>query len=101
MLIAFVAISLVVSSIMIGVIIFKEKVSGFLWTAIAFITLSSILLTFGGADSLWPMAVSKVLTVMQPEQSAPAVSRILSSPQGFMTMSYFRPIWTRASVIES
>lgn len=36
---------------MIGVIIFKEKVSGFLWTAIAFITLSSILLTFGGADS--------------------------------------------------
>ena len=51
MLIAFVAISLVVSSIMIGVIIFKEKVSGFLWTAIAFITLSSILLTFGGADS--------------------------------------------------
>ena len=41
----------IVATTVIALIIFKEKVSGFLWTAIAFITLSSILLTFGGADS--------------------------------------------------
>lgn len=41
----------IVATTVIALLIFKEKVSRRLWIAIAFITLSSIILTFGGAGS--------------------------------------------------
>ena len=41
----------IVATTLIALLIFKEKVSGKLWTAIGFITLSSIILSFGGRDS--------------------------------------------------
>lgn len=41
----------IVATTVIALLIFKESVSRRLWIAIAFITLSSIILTFGGAGS--------------------------------------------------
>ncbi|MDE6133147.1 MAG: DMT family transporter [Oscillospiraceae bacterium] len=41
----------IVATTVIALVIFKEKVSGKLWTAIGLITLSSIILSFGGSDS--------------------------------------------------
>ena len=41
----------IVATTVIALLIFKESVSHRLWIAIAFITLSSIILTFGGAGS--------------------------------------------------
>lgn len=41
----------IVATTVIALLIFKESVSRWLWIAIAFITLSSIILTFGGAGS--------------------------------------------------
>lgn len=42
----------IVATALIALLIFKEKVSGKLWTAIAFITVSSIILSFDGIGSL-------------------------------------------------
>ena len=42
----------IVATTLIALLIFKEKVSGKLWTAIAFITVSSIILSFDGIGSL-------------------------------------------------
>ncbi len=42
----------IVATTVIALLIFKEKVSGKLWIAIVFIIISSIILTFEGADSL-------------------------------------------------
>lgn len=41
----------IVATTVIALCIFKEKVSGRLWLAIGFITLSSIILSFGGSES--------------------------------------------------
>ena len=41
----------IVATTVIALVIFKEKVSGKLWAAIGLITLSSIILSFGGSDS--------------------------------------------------
>lgn len=42
----------IVATTIIAMLIFKEKVSGKLWAAIALITLSSVILSFGGRGSL-------------------------------------------------
>lgn len=42
----------IVATTVIALLIFKEKVSGKLWIAIGFITLSSVILSFGGYGSL-------------------------------------------------
>lgn len=41
----------IVATTLIALLLFKEKVSGKLWTAIGLITLSSIILSFGGRES--------------------------------------------------
>lgn len=41
----------IVATTVIALLLFNEKVSGKLWTAVALITLSSMLLSFGGSDS--------------------------------------------------
>ena len=41
----------IVATTVIAMLIFKEKVSGKLWAAVVLITLSSIILSFGGSDS--------------------------------------------------
>lgn len=42
----------IVATTMIALLVFKEKVTRRLWAAIGFITISSILLSFGGAEDL-------------------------------------------------
>lgn len=42
----------IVATTMIALLVFKEKVTRRLWAAIGFITISSVLLSFGGAEDL-------------------------------------------------
>lgn len=53
----------IVATTLIALLVFKEKVTAKLWIAIGFITLSSIVLTFEGTDSLTP-SLGSLLVVL-------------------------------------